>query len=106
MASNLNKKKLEFPDMFARIVLEKKLMPECDLVFYCKIIRMFSSPDLEKQYSVILSYDVYFPTLQLKVEGRTCQLCKKYHSSKKSLNRHLRFVSLTFWHSASRVFCL
>ena len=75
MDPNIHKKKLMFPNMFCRIVLEKNLMPR----------------DLEEKYNGLLPYDAYFPTLQEKVEARTCKFCMKYHSSKKSLNRHLRY---------------
>ena len=74
MEANIHKKKVKFPNMFGRIVLEKNLLPR----------------DLSDKYKGLLPYDAYFPTLQEKVEARTCKFCMKYHSSKKSLNRHLR----------------
>ena len=83
MDPNIHKKKLMFPDMFGRIVLEKKLLPR----------------DLGEKYNGLLPYDAYFPTLQEKVEARTCKFCMKYHSSKKSLNRHLRFGILSNYNS-------
>ena len=89
LTPNINKKKLEFLDVFTRIVLEKKLMPEGDVKYFCKSI-LIALVDLQIKFAGILPYDVYFPTLQQKVQGRTCQFCQKYHSSKKSLKRHLR----------------
>ena len=82
MEPNLHKQKLLFLDIFGRIVLERKLMPR----------------DLSEQYDGLLPYDAYFPTLQDKVESRTCKYCKKYHSSKKSLNRHLRLACFSCFH--------
>ena len=46
--------------------------------------------DMKEKYGDSLPYDAYFPSLQLKVEGRTCKFCRKYHSSKKSLNNHIK----------------
>ena len=76
LEANIYKKKVKFPNMFGRIVLEKNLLAR----------------DLSEKYKGLLPYDAYFPTLQEKVEARTCKFCMKYHSSEKSLHRHLRLV--------------
>ena len=68
------KKNVTFPNIFARIVLEKELAPE----------------NLKTKYNGNIPYDVYFPTLQHIVDSRTCAVCGKYHATKKSLNLHRR----------------
>ena len=73
------KKNVTFPNIFARIVLEKELAPE----------------NLKTKYNGNIPYDVYFPTLQHVVDSRTCAVCGKYHATKKSLNLHRRTCTST-----------
>ena len=68
------KENIEFHDIFGRIVVEDKLAP----------------PYLVEKYGDRIPFDVYFPSVQEKVEKRTCPDCKQYHSSLKSLNGHKR----------------
>ena len=46
--------------------------------------------NLKTKYNGIVPYNVYFPTLQEKVEDRTCRLCGQYFSVKISLAEHKR----------------
>ena len=62
-------KKLNFLDVLSRLVMEKQLLPA----------------NLKTNYNGKVPYDVYFPTLQEKVEDRTCRLCGQYFYVKISL---------------------
>ena len=66
---NVHQKKLNFLDVFSRLVMEKQLLPA----------------NLKTKYNRKVPYNVYFPTLQEKVEDRTCRLCGQYFSVKISL---------------------
>ena len=55
-------KDIAFPDIFARIIVEKLIMPE----------------DLLKKYAANVPYDAYFPTQQAVVIRRVCKICSKY----------------------------
>ena len=68
------KKEFEFPSIFARIILEDKLAPAA----------------LKEKFCGKIPYDAFFPTQQEVVEGRTCDVCMKYHASKKSLKLHIK----------------
>ena len=68
------KEDIKFHDIFGRIVLENKIAPN----------------DLLVKYKDNLPFDVFFPSLQDKVEKRTCEDCQKYHASIKSLTAHRR----------------
>ena len=71
---NVHQKKLNFLDVFSRLVMEKQLLPA----------------NLKTKYNGIVPYNVYFPTLQEKVKDRTCRLCGQYFSVKISLAEHKR----------------
>ena len=71
---NVHQKKLNFLDVFARLVMEKQLLPA----------------NLKTKYNGKVPYGVYFPTLQEKVGDRTCRLCGQYFSVKISLVEHKR----------------
>ena len=66
------KQELTFLDVFSRIHMEQRLLPDC----------------LKEKYGEMVPYDVYFPSQQMKVEKRICKHCKKYFSSVKSLTQH------------------
>ena len=72
LVKDINKKDISFPDIFARVVVEKQLMPE----------------SLTEKFGDVVPYDVYFPTQQDKVIKRICKNCSKYHASIKSLALH------------------
>ena len=72
LAKDINKQDLTFPDIFARIVVEKDLVPN----------------SLKEKYGDVVPYDVYFPTQQDQVLRRMCKNCSKYHASLKSLALH------------------
>ena len=44
--------------------------------------------ELKIKYNGMVPYDVYFPTLQQKVEERVCKICGQYFSLKLSLKEH------------------
>lgn len=44
--------------------------------------------ELKIKYNGMVPYDVYFPTLQQKVEERVCKLCGQYFALKLSLKEH------------------
>ena len=69
------KEELTFLDVFQRLAMESVLLPE----------------DLKAKYNNRVPYDVYFPTLQKKVEQRVCKSCGKYFALKLSLIEHRRF---------------
>ena len=71
---NVHQKKLNFLDVFARLVMEKQLLPA----------------NLKTKYNGKVPYGVYFPTPQEKVGDRTCRLCGQYFSVKISLAEHKR----------------
>ena len=75
---NVHQKKLNFLDVFARLVMEKQLLPA----------------DLKTTYNGKVPYDVYFPTLQERVEERTCRLCGQYFSVNISLAEHKRICKM------------
>ena len=74
LEKDVSKEIIEFHDVFARIVLESTLAPQF----------------LLEKYENKIPFDTFFPSLQDKVEKRTCSECKKYHSSIKSLTAHKR----------------
>ena len=65
---------LNFLDVFQRLSMEQFIMPQ----------------DLLIKYNNKVPYDVYFPTLQTKVESRVCKVCGKYFSLKLLLTNHKR----------------
>ena len=71
------KEELTFLDIFQRLALESILLP----------------PDLKTKYNMMVPYDVYFPTLQHKVEQRVCKTCGKYFALKLSLKEHKQVCS-------------
>ena len=75
---NVHQKKLNFLDVFARLVMEKQLLPA----------------NLKTKYNGKVPYDVYFPTLQERVEERTCRLCGQYFSVNISLAEHKRICKM------------
>ena len=50
--------------------------------------------DLKTTYNGKVPYDVYFPTLQERVEERTCRLCGQYFSVNISLAEHKRICKM------------
>ena len=76
LTKDVFKENIEFHDIFGRMVVEDKLAP----------------PLLVEKYGDKIPFDVYFPSVQEKVEKRTCSICKKYHSSIKSLNGHKQAI--------------
>ena len=70
------KEDIQFHDIFGRLVVEVKLAPTF----------------LLEKYEAKIPFDAYFPSLQDKIERRTCSVCHKYHSSIKSLTAHNRAV--------------
>ena len=72
LVKDINKKEIVFPDIFARIVTEKELVPV----------------ELKEKYGDLVPYDAYLPTQQDHVQKRICPNCKKYHASIKSLTIH------------------
>ena len=65
---------LRFLDIFARIVMEKKLVPD----------------NLKLKYGDKVPYDVYMPSQLEMVERRVCSVCGMYFSSLKSLTQQHR----------------
>ena len=72
LSPNVTKEELSFLDVFQRLSMESILMPE----------------ELKIKYNGMVPYDVYFPTLQQKVEERVCKLCRQYFALKLSLKEH------------------
>jgi hypothetical protein len=66
------KSHIEFPTLSTRVLLEETITPE----------------ELTLKYGKSVPYDVYLPSCQEKIEGRTCKVCYKYHATKKSLQIH------------------
>ena len=54
--------------------MEKEIVPE----------------DLMQKYAGKVPYDVYFPTVQQKIDSRVCKVCAKYFSTIVMLNEHKR----------------
>ena len=50
--------------------------------------------NLKTTYNGKVPYDVYFPTLQERVEERTCRLCGQYFSVNISLAEHKRICKM------------
>ena len=72
LVKDINKQELTFLDIFARIIVEKDLVPG----------------GLKEKFGDDVPYDVYFPTQQDQVIRRMCKNCSKYHASLKSLALH------------------
>ena len=72
LTADVAKEELVFLDVFQRLAMELILLPE----------------DLKVKYNQMVPYDVYFPTLQQKVEQRVCKTCGKYFALKLSLTEH------------------
>lgn len=70
-------KKIEFLSLAERIIFNDSLI---------------SSEDKQK-FGAVIPYDLYFPTVQEKIEKRICVKCFKYHASVKSLNVHKKVCS-------------
>ena len=66
------KEELSFLDVFQRLAMESFLLPE----------------DLKMKFNNKVPYDVYFPSLQKKVDQRICKSCGKYFSLKLSMIEH------------------
>ena len=71
------KEELTFLDIFQRLALESQLLPA----------------ELKTKYNMMVPYDVYFPSLQHKVEKRVCKTCGKYFALKLSLKEHKQVCS-------------
>ena len=67
-------KKLKFPDVFQRLLMEKLLTPQ----------------ELVDKFHGVVPYDIFFPTQQENCVKRVCQVCFKYFSSITSLTEHKR----------------
>ena len=76
LEKDIFKDNIEFHDVFARMVVENTLAPQ----------------SLLAKYKNKIPFDTFFPSLQEKVEKRTCSMCQKYHSSIKSLMAHKRTI--------------
>ena len=77
LTADVATEELNFLDVFQRLALESTLLP----------------PDLKTKYNMMVPYDVYFPTLQQKVEQRVCKTCGKYFALKLSLKEHKQVCS-------------
>ena len=71
---DLYKQDLDFLCVFQRLSMESAIMPK----------------ELNQKYNNKVPYDVYFPSLQDKVEDRVCKVCGKYFSLKLLLTGHKR----------------
>ena len=76
LKADIFKENIKFPDIFGRIVLERKLAPK----------------SLLEKFKNKVPFDSFFPSLQEKIGKRTCLECLKYHSSIKSLTAHKRAI--------------
>ena len=74
MDKNLYKQLLRFPSLPNRVLLESSIVSE----------------SLLKKYNGKIPYDIYFPTVQDKIDGRICSQCHNYFGSRKSLHEHER----------------
>ena len=70
------KEDLTFLDVFQRLAMESFLLPE----------------ELKAKFKNKVPYDLYFPTLQQKVEKRICKRCGKYFALKLSMVEHRNMV--------------
>ena len=68
----VHKEDLHFLDVFQRIVMEKEIVPE----------------ELQKKYAGKVPYDLFFPSVQEKIDGRVCKVCSKYFSTLVMLTEH------------------
>ena len=87
LSKDIHKKEIMFPDIFARIVTEKSIMP----------------PELKDKFGENVPYDVYLPSQQDNVQKRICPNCQKYHSSIKSLTIHKRVCKKPGRKEASKI---
>ena len=71
---NVYQKQLNFLDVFQRLVMEKEL----------------TSTQLKLKYKDNVPYDVFFPSQQLKIDGRICKVCSQYFAVQLSLKEHKR----------------
>ena len=71
-SADYDEKKIEFLPLAERILFEDSLI----------------TPEDKQKFGASIPYDLYFPTLQEKLEKRVCVKCFKYHASIKSLNVH------------------
>ena len=74
LTPDVYKQDLDFLCVFQRLTMEQVLTPK----------------DLLDKYKNKVPYDVYFPTVQDKVESRVCKVCGKYFSLKLLLTEHKR----------------
>jgi len=77
-SADYDEKKIEFLPLAERILFEDSLI----------------TPEDKQKFGASIPYDLYFPTLQEKLEKRVCVKCFKYHASIKSLNVHKKVCSL------------
>ena len=66
------KQDLKFLDLSARVVTEKRMMPE----------------NMTKKFNNNVPYDAFLPSLQEKLNKRICVECHKYFSAVKSMTEH------------------
>ena len=74
LTKDIHKQDLNFLDVFQRLTMEQFLMPK----------------ELLTKYNGKMPYDVFFPSLQDKVEKRVCSVCGTYFSLKLLLTEHKR----------------
>ena len=72
LSADISKESVNFLDVFQRLAMESVLLPE----------------ELTKKFQGKVPYDVYFPSLQEKIDNRVCISCGKYFALKISLNEH------------------
>ena len=72
LAADIDKENLNFLDIFQRLAMESILLPE----------------DLKNKYNGMVPYNVYFPSLQEKIDNRVCRSCGKYFALQISLKEH------------------
>ena len=72
LSADIDKENLTFLDIFQRLAMESILLPE----------------DLKNKYNGMVPYDVYFPSLQEKIDNRVCRSCGKYFALQISLKEH------------------
>ena len=71
---NVHKQDLPFLDVFQSLVMEMEIVPG----------------DLVQKYAGKVPYDVYFQTVQGKLDSCVCKVCSKYFSTIVMLNEHKR----------------
>lgn len=74
LRSDLHKQHLKFPSLSNRLILESSLLSE----------------EMKEKYQGKVPYDIYFPTLQKKIDKQVCKRCYKYHATLLSKKEHLK----------------